>query len=150
MGAAASVVIGGAEAASAGSGLCRPREPRRWSRRREKPFATFGPEHFVGVQHRRGIGVPVDQGTDQGVTVKVWRDKVTVERRRSDEKAVVRVFKSDPPTGLRTKTARLRLCDAGLAWDTRDHLTVLVRWHPTSRERLLSVLRPVVETAQSL
>jgi hypothetical protein len=150
MGVGVSMAIGGAEIASAGSGLCRPREPQRWSKRREKPFVIFGPEHFVGVQHRKSIGVPDSPVTDQSITVKVWRDKVLVERRRSDETPIVRLFRSDPPTGLRNKTARLRIGDIGLAWDTDEHITVTVLWHPTSKQRILSALRPVVDTSQRL
>lgn len=87
---------------------------------REKPFATFGPEHFIGVRSQHGVGIPSDVCNKDEITLKVWRDKV-VERQRIDDTLTVRRFKADPPTGLRDKSSRFRLFGKGIAWDTKEY-----------------------------
>lgn len=156
MGAAASVA-----ATAGGEALiskCSPKQPRRWSKRRERPYAVFGPEYFRGLVYTQlNAKDPASAGylNRVDVTVQAWRDKVTITRTNRG-RSYTTTFKADPPVGLvGPKGCLLQLRRNGLLWGRHggpelvDHATMIL-WHFEHGVTVQRMLRRTFAAAESL
>jgi hypothetical protein len=154
MGAAASIAAAEAMVAVG----CSPKQPRRWSKRREKPYAVFGPEYFRGLVYTQlDAKDPASAGhlNPMDITVRVWRDKISITRSNRNRRHVT-VFRADPPIGLKdSKGAVLQLLPNGLLWgrhgtpDLVDRAT-MVLWHFETRMKIRPILQRTFTAAECL